>query len=107
MSEKVYMMIAIMINALKNYGGGMSTVVCPYPVAMMLIRKYRDRIGHVKGGQEFKEGLLTTGAKLLRCQHYCGKDYKQLRWGYSLSCYAYDSSDGVKVLKELWVEKLL
>ena len=106
MSEVIFAMVIIMIKALKDYGGGMATIACPYPVAMLLIKKYNEQIGHVKGGRMFKEGLLPTGAKLLRCQRYVGKR-RQLRWGYSLSCYAYDSSDGIKVLKELWIEKIL
>ena len=100
MTERVYMMVMAMIQLMTLYKG-MCVVPCYYPVAMLLIKKYDERIGHVKGGKEFKEGLLPHGAKLLRCKLRNG------RWGYKLSCYSWDSGDGIKVLKELWIEKFL
>ena len=94
-------MVLGMIAALKGWGYGGATVICPHAVAMAILRRYGDAIAHVHGGKEFKEGLLPTGAKLLRCQ----RGFPNPQWGYSLSCYSYDNADGVNVLQavlELW-----
>ena len=101
MSEALFTLVVIMLKVLGTFTRGMATIACPYPVAMALLKKYPEQLAHVKGGKEFKEGLLPTGAKLLRCQRYVGK-HRQLRWGYTLSCYAYDNSDGAKILKALY-----
>jgi hypothetical protein len=86
-----------MVTALREWGGGLATVVCPDVVAKAIIKDYGEAVAHVVGGKEFKEGLLPTGAKLLRCQHRT-KDGRWV-WGYSLSTYAYDCADGINILQ--------